>query len=163
MNRCKFHPTASLARLTISAVMLPAALLVASVAAHAQPQDGDASSVLVTRELPKAALLGRLQVGQPPDVLLNGQPTRLAPGARIRDENNQIVMSAALMSQAFAVKYLLDSSGLVSQAWILTADEVRASRKRFSLSQFFFGSDAASGPVDDGKTPFDQLPRFPGQ
>ena len=65
--------------------------------------------------------------------------------------------------QVFPVKYLLDSSGLVNQAWILTADEVRASRKSFSLRNFLFGSDTATGPVDDGKTPFDQLPRFSNQ
>jgi hypothetical protein len=154
MNRCIFKFRALMAGATI------AAAAIASPSAHAQDAD---ASVLVTRDLPKAALLGRMLVQQPPDVLLNGQPTRLAPGARIRDENNQIALSGALMGQAFPVKYLLDSSGLVSQAWILTADEVRASRKGFSLSQFLFGSDTATGPVDDGKTPFDQLPRFPNQ
>ena len=150
MNRC----TVVLKAITATALVL------ASLAAHAQSAD---ASVLVTRELPKAALLGRMLVQQPPDILLNGQPTRLAPGARLRDENNQIAMSGALMGQAFPVKYLLDASGLVSQAWILTPDEVRASRKPFSLANFFFGSDAATGPTDDGKTPFDQLPKFPNQ
>ena len=154
MNRCTVKLMAVLA--------LSTALAIASMAVQAQAQDEEAS-LLVTRDLPKAALLGRLLVQQPPDVMLNGQPTRLAPGVRIRDENNQIAMSGALMGQAFPVKYLLDSSGLVSQAWILTANEVRASRKSFSLRNFLFGSDAATGPVDDGKTPFDQLPRFSNQ
>ena len=154
MNRC-------IAKL-MAALTLSTGLALASLAVQAQPQD-DEASLLVTRDLPKAALLGRLLVQQPPDVMLNGQPTRLAPGVRIRDENNQIAMSGALMGQVFPVKYLLDSSGLVSQAWILTADEVRASRKSFSLRHFLFGSDTATGPVDDGKTPFDQLPRFSNQ
>ena len=154
MNRCTVKLMAVLA--------LSTALAIASMTVQAQPQDGEAS-LLVTRNLPKTALLGRLLVQQPPDVMLNGQPTRLAPGVRIRDENNQIAMSGALIGQAFPVKYLLDSSGLVSQAWILTADEVRASRKSFSLRNFLFGSDTATGPVDDGKTPFDQLPRFSNQ
>lgn len=154
MNRC-------IAKL-MAALTLSTGLALASLAVQAQPQD-DEASLLVTRDLPKAALLGRLLVQQPPDVMLNGQPARLAPGVRIRDENNQIAMSGALMGQVFPVKYLLDSSGLVSQAWILTADEVRASRKSFSLRNFLFGSDTATGPVDDGKTPFDQLPRFSNQ
>ena len=154
MNRC-------IAKL-MAALTLSTGLALASLAVQAQPQD-DEASLLVTRDLPKAALLGRLLVQQPPDVMLNGQPARLAPGVRIRDENNQIAMSGALMGQVFPVKYLLDSSGLVSQAWILTTDEVRASRKSFSLRNFLFGSDAATGPVDDGKTPFDQLPRFSNQ
>ena len=154
MNRC-------IAKL-MAALTLSTGLALASLAVQAQPQD-DEASLLVTRDLPKAALLGRLLVQQPPDVMLNGQPARLAPGVRIRDENNQIAMSGALMGQVFPVKYLLDSSGLVNQAWILTADEVRASRKSFSLRNFLFGSDTATGPVDDGKTPFDQLPRFSNQ
>ena len=154
MNRCIVK--------LMAALTLSTGLALASLAVQAQPQD-DEASLLVTRDLPKAALLGRLLVQQPPDVMLNGQPARLAPGVRIRDENNQIAMSGALMGQVFPVKYLLDSSGLVSQAWILTADEVRASRKSFSLRHFLFGSDTATGPVDDGKTPFDQLPRFSNQ
>ena len=154
MNRC-------IAKL-MAALTLSTGLALASLAVQAQPLD-DEASLMVTRDLPKAALLGRLLVQQPPDVMLNGQPARLAPGVRIRDENNQIAMSGALMGQVFPVKYLLDSSGLVSQAWILTADEVRASRKSFSLRHFLFGSDTATGPVDDGKTPFDQLPRFSNQ
>ena len=154
MNRCTVKLMAVLA--------LSTALAIASMAVQAQPQDEEAS-LLVKRDLPKAALLGRLLVQQPPEAMLNGQPTRLAPGVRIRDENNQIAMSGALMGQVFTVKYLLDSSGLVSQAWILTADEVWASRKSFSLRNFLFGSDTATGPVDDGKTPFDQLPRFSNQ
>ena len=154
MNRC-------IAKL-MAALTLSTGLALASLAVQAQPLD-DEASLMVTRDLPKAALLGRLLVQQPPDVMLNGQPARLAPGVRIRDENNQIAMSGALMGQVFPVKYLLDSSGLVSQAWILTTDEVRASRKSFSLRHFLFGSDTATGPVDDGKTPFDQLPRFSNQ
>ena len=154
MNRCTIQFK------SVVAIALAACGFAASFAAHAQ--NGD-PSLLITRELPKAALLGRMLVQQPPDVMLNGQPTRLAPGARIRDENNQIAMSGALMGQAFPVKYLLDSSGLVSQAWILTAGELQASRKPFSLANFLFGSTATTGPVDDGKTPFDQLPHFPNQ
>ena len=154
MNRCtpKF----------IAALAVAATLAVVSLAVQAQPENGDAD-LLVTRSLPKTALLGRLQVQQPPEVLLNGQPTRLSPGARIRGADNHLAMSGALVGQTFAVKYLLDAGGLVSQAWILTDDEVRASRKRFSLTEFLFGRDAVSGAVDDGKTPFDQLPRYPAQ
>ena len=155
MNRCTVKLMAVLA--------LSTAFAIASMAVQAQPQDEEASLLVARRDLPKAALLGRLLVQQPPEVMLNGQPARLAPGVRIRGENNQIAMSGALMGQAFPVKYLLDSNGLVSQAWILTADEVRDSRKSFSLRNFLFGSDTATGPVDDGKTPFDQLPRFSNQ
>ena len=155
MNRCFSNTSPQWA----FALALVCAALAASLA---QAQD-NASPLVVSRELPKAALLGRMTLQDPPAIVLNGQASRLSPGARIRDVNNQIAMSGALMGQTFAVKYLLDPSGLVSQAWILTADEVQASQKKFSLRAVLFGSDTAAGPADDGKTPFDQLPRYPSQ
>ena len=147
MNRC----TPSLLAVTLTALTC--------LAAHAQDID---PSLVPARQLPKAALLGRLVVQQPPAVLLNGQAAQLSPGARIRSMDNTLAMSGALIGQVLPVKYLLDSTGLVHQVWILTPDEVRASRKSFSLSNFLFGS-STTGPVDDGNTPFDQLPRFPNQ
>ena len=148
MNRC----TSSFLAVTLTAMTC--------LSAHAQDMD---PSLVPTRQLPKTALLGRLVVQQPPVVLLNGQPAQLAPGARIRSMDNTLAMSGTLIGQVLPVKYLLDSTGLVHQVWILTPDEVRASRKSFSLSNFLFGSGTSTGPVDDGNTPFDQLPRFPNQ
>ena len=148
MNRC----TASFLALTLT--------VFACLSAQAQDID---PSLLPARQLPKNALLGRLVVQQPPVVLLNGQPAQLSPGARIRSMDNMLAMSGTLIGQVLPVKYLLDSTGLVHQVWILTPDEVRASRKSFSLSNFLFGSGTSTGPVDDGNTPFDQLPRFPNQ
>ena len=148
MNRCTYF--------------LLASVLAASASLTAYAQDID-PSLVPARQLPKAALLGRMVVQQPPAVLLNGQPAQLSPGARIRSMDNTLAMSGTLIGQVLPVKYLLDSTGLIQQVWILTPDEVRASRKSFSLSNFLFGSDSATGPVDDGNTPFDQLPRFPNQ
>ena len=148
MNRCTYF--------------LLASVLAASASLTAYAQDID-PSLVPARQLPKAALLGRMVVQQPPAVLLNGQPAQLSPGARIRSMDNTLAMSGTLIGQVLPVKYLLDSTGLIQQVWILTPDEVRASRKSFSLSNFLFGSDTATGPVDDGNTPFDQLPRFPNQ
>ena len=148
MNRC----TSSLLAVTLTALTC--------LAAHAQDID---PSLVPARQLPKAALLGRLVVQQPPVIELNGQPGQLSPGARIRNTDNTLAMSGTLIGQVLPVKYLLDSTGLVQQVWILTPEEARASRKSFSLSNFLFGSGTATGPVDDGNTPFDQLPRFPNQ
>ena len=55
--------------------------------------------------------------------LLNGQPARLAPGARIRGLNNLLVMSGALAGQRAVVNYTLDPLGLVLDVWILTDAE----------------------------------------
>jgi len=73
--------------------------------------------------IPPAAQRGVLQVTHPPDVLLNGQPARLSPGARIRGRNNLLTLSASLVGQELAVRYLRDTQGLVHEVWILTETE----------------------------------------
>jgi hypothetical protein len=62
-------------------------------------------------------------VVQPPDVLLNGRPARLAPGARIRAENNLLQLSGVLVNQRLSVNYTLDTNGLMLDVWILNAEE----------------------------------------
>lgn len=79
----------------------------------------------VQRPFPATALRGEVAFGQPPEIALNGQPARLSPGARIRGSNNLIVMSGALIGRSAVVHYVVDSSGLVRDVWILT-DEERA-------------------------------------
>lgn len=69
------------------------------------------------------ALRGELVVVQPPEVLLNDRPARLAPGARIRNPLNMIQMSGSLLGQTLAVNYTLDSMGMVMDVWILSDAE----------------------------------------
>jgi hypothetical protein len=75
------------------------------------------------RNFPANALRGELAVTQPPDVLLNGQPLRLAPGARIRGANNMQVLSGALVGQRMLVHFTLDTQGQLLDVWLLTAEE----------------------------------------
>ena len=96
---------------------LACALLAAAAPAAAQ----------TSRPFPANALRGELVITQPPEVLLNGQPTRLSPGARIRGSNNMLQMSGALVGQPLLVHYTLEPSGGVHNVWILTPDE--ATRK----------------------------------
>src|SRR5262245_6265094 len=85
---------------------------------------GQASAQTVQRNFPATALRGEISFGQPPEVLVNGQPARLAPAARIRGLNNLLVMSGALMGQQrVVVNYVRDSLGLVQDVWILTDEE----------------------------------------
>ena len=61
------------------------------------------------------------------------------------------------------VNYTLDPHGLVHQVWILS--ETEALQKRAGMepvTNYVFGSDADKPKVDDGKTPYDQLPGYPG-
>ena len=95
--------------------------LVALVAATALALPAAAQS---PRPFPKTALRGELQFGPPPEVAINGQPARLAPGARIRGENNMLLMSGAIVGAKAVVHYTLDPTGLVKDVWVLTPDEL---------------------------------------
>lgn len=78
------------------------------------------------RNFPQTTLRGRIAVVQPPEITLNGQPARLAPGARIRGQDNMLILSASLAGQSpFVVNYTLDTLGLVKDVWMLRADEAK--------------------------------------
>jgi hypothetical protein len=76
-----------------------------------------------SRNFPATALRGELTVAAPPDVLLNGQPARLAPGARIRAQNNLMQVSGALAGQRWIVNYTRDITGTLLDVWVLTPAE----------------------------------------
>jgi len=115
------------------------------------------------RTFPPAALRGMLEVTQPPQILINGQVERLSPGARIKAQNNLIVMSGTLVGQSLLVNYVRNQQGLIQDVWILTAAEAQQKRKGMDITNIVFASDADKPKTDDGKTPFDQLPTFPQQ
>jgi len=75
------------------------------------------------RNFPANALRGSFVVTQPPNVLINGQPARLAPGSRIRGANNLIALSGTLVGQRYIANYTIDVSGLVMDVWLLTPKE----------------------------------------
>ena len=82
-----------------------------------------AAASQTSRPFPANALRGALLVVQPPDVQLNGQAARLAPGSRIRGADNMVQMSGTLVGARLLVHYTLDPIGLVQDVWILTPDE----------------------------------------
>jgi hypothetical protein len=71
------------------------------------------------------ALRGELVVTMPPEALLNGRPARLAPGARIRNAQNMILVSGSVLEQKLVVNYTLDPMGMLRDVWILTEEEAR--------------------------------------
>ncbi len=77
----------------------------------------------VQRNFPQNALRGCIVFGVAPDITLNGQAARLAPGARIRDANNMGTVPGGLSGSRFLVHYTTDLYGLVKDVWILTPDE----------------------------------------
>jgi len=92
-----------------------AGLLAATLATPAAAQ--------VQRNFPATALRGTLLIGEPPEIALNGKPARLAPGARIRGQDNMVQMSGALSGAKLLVHYTVDTYGLVKDVWILRPEE----------------------------------------
>ena len=82
------------------------------------------ASAQIARALPLNSLRGEVTFGQPPEVTLNGTAMRLAPGARIRDTNNMLVLSGTLAGQKLKVNYTLDPYGLLFNVWVLRSDEI---------------------------------------
>lgn len=104
MTRC-----ASLAATTVAALLLAA--IVPPSAAQMQ------------RPFPASALRGDVRFVQPPQVMLNGQPAQLAPGARIRGADNLLKLSGSLAGQTHTVHYTLDPYGLLLDVWLLSDAE----------------------------------------
>ena len=76
--------------------------------------------------IPPKAQRADIIFNRSPDVLINGKAARLAPGARIYDRQNLIVMYNALQGGIKAKFVLEDSTGMVMNVWILTEDEIAA-------------------------------------
>lgn len=151
MKRCL--PLRMMAALAFSLAVLMPVVVATSASAQTAP-----------RQFPATAKRGVMTVTAPPEIMINGTAMRLSPGVRIRGPNNMLLMSGALIGQRYAVNYLLEPQGLVREVWILSQAEVDALPKGWDvLTNFRFASDDDKPKVDDGKTPFDQLPRFPKQ
>ena len=103
MNRC------------LRTLLAPVAVVL--TLASAQAQD------IIRQTIPGHAKLGIMQVTLPPEVLIDGKVDRLSPGARIRAENNMMVMSGALSGQSLLVAYVREPQGLLHEVWILNAAE----------------------------------------
>ncbi|PTT76645.1 hypothetical protein DBR42_26620 [Pelomonas sp. HMWF004] len=93
---------------------LSLALAASCLVAHAQTH----------RPFPAHALRGELIITQFPDAKINGKPVRLAPGARIKNDNNLWVPPAGLTGQKFTVHYTVESSGLLMDIWVLNPVEL---------------------------------------
>ena len=77
----------------------------------------------VPRLFPPTALRGELAGTAPPDVLLNGRPARLAPGARVRNEDNRFDVIGTLAGRRLVVHYTVDAGGQLLDVWVLTPSE----------------------------------------
>jgi hypothetical protein len=127
MNRCS----------PLAAAALALGLLSAS-AVHAQS---------VQRPFPKDALRGTLTVVQPPYVQMDDRTARLAPGARIRGTDNNLLRPAALVKQELTVNYTMDRKGLIQDVWVLTEQEAKEKRATLGVERNYrFESQQSQSP-----------------
>ena len=78
----------------------------------------------LARNFPPNTLRGAMVFGEPPLVTLNGRGTQLSPGARIRNQDNLVVLAGGLTGARVLVHYTLDVGGQqVRDVWILRPDE----------------------------------------
>ena len=84
---------------------------------------GTGATEAATRAFPSNALRGELRVTQPPAAEINGQPVRLAPGARIFGEDGLLRLTGTVAGQKLVVHYTRDPFGLVKDVWVLTPAE----------------------------------------
>lgn len=87
------------------------------------------------RNFPKEALRGQMTVKQFPYVDMDERLTQFTPGARILDTGNRNLRPATLTGRAQTVNYLMDTQGRITQAWILSADEVAERRRTLGVER----------------------------
>lgn len=80
------------------------------------------AAVSAGRMLPQDTQVGQLNGVSYPDVRIGGTVLRLAPGARIYDTSNRIMIPTSV-PQSGKVFYRLDPSGLLIQMWLPTPEE----------------------------------------
>jgi hypothetical protein len=100
-------------------------LLILAGLALALPLRGRAAP----RDIPAEARRGILTPGWFPDIVLDGQPRRLAPAARIFNQDNLVELPAALRGRDLAVCYTENADGDVDRVWLLTPEEARQRRR----------------------------------
>ena len=115
-----------------------------------------------TRQFPKEARRGVLVVLASPEIALDSKPDRLSPAVRIRDINNNLVLSGTLANQRLVVNYVRDNTGLVHNVWLLNSEEIKQKMPGMPEGILSNIRSMFETPVvkDDGNTPYNQLPRY---
>ena len=140
-----------------SLLLVPLATLFISTAI-AQTEDFK----LNTRQFPKDAKRGELMVLTAPEIAMDSKPDRLSPAVRIRDINNNLVLSGTLANQRLVVNYVRDNTGLVHNIWVLNREEIKQKMPGKPEGILSNIRSMFETPVvkDDGNTPYNQLPRY---
>jgi hypothetical protein len=162
MNRCLAIHSSKTLLLAATAATAASLLLMLALPARAQDLPTQNEAAVGGRNFPPGTLRGQIAFGAPPMIQLDGQPARLSPGARVQTAQRMLAPPASLAGQSHVVNYVKEpGSGLVSQVWLLSADEARTERQGAARPFFnFWPFVANTGPRDDGSTPYHQLPGY---
>lgn len=109
-----------------------------------------AANAQLRRNFPPDSLRGKLAIEHPPLAVLNGAQARLAPGVRIRGQNNMLATTGAFAGQTFVVNYTIDMQGQIKDVWVLTNEEIErlwpATREQAASWQFDAGTQTWAKP-----------------
>jgi hypothetical protein len=75
------------------------------------------------RTFPEKATRGELNAHQYPYMKIGDKTFRLAPGGKIYNHSNLIIMPVSLQTQNAQIFYLIDMQGDLSKVWLLTDEE----------------------------------------
>ena len=75
------------------------------------------------RNFPPEVVRDTISFVSPPQVVVNNRSEFLAPGVRVRNEQNLLALTGSLFGKTFLVNYLRDPAGLIREIWILTPEE----------------------------------------
>ncbi|MGQ0579536.1 MAG: hypothetical protein ACT4PQ_11595 [Betaproteobacteria bacterium] len=81
------------------------------------------SPVFSARNFPETAVRDEIKSHNFPYVKIGARTLRLAPGGRIFNQQNLIIMPASLQAQTAQIMYTTDMNGELSRVWLLTAEE----------------------------------------
>ena len=144
---CFTAPRVGAVRRLLPLLALSAASALGLLAAAASlPSPAQAQMLPTTgagRNFPEAALRGTLRITGQNQAEINGKAIRTAPGMRLFNPENALVMMHTVIGQKFTVNYVIEpSTGLLIAAWVLSTAEAAQPRQGSGVSRsFFFGSD----------------------
>lgn len=104
-------------------------LLLCTLPAMAQQQQPLAPSGAASRNFPASALRGSVSFLDTGKVLLNGEAVRSAPGLRIFDAKNHLVMLHTVRGNTYTVNYVMEkSTHMLQTVWLLSEAEAAKPR-----------------------------------
>lgn len=89
-------------------------------------------------------LRGDITFTAPPEVLLNGRPTRLAPAARVKGPDSMGVLPSLLTGQRVLVHYTTDLQGQPQEVWLLRPSEAAVAWPRSRTEAQAWAFDATT-------------------